>query len=108
MDMAVQVPWKNCRLVHAYGNTVTAVASADLVIDLELNAASGTTIGTITLPTSSSAIGDTADMVIASAGAGQNLDRDVTTRDAINIETVTASGAAAADIFLYFEQEVNQ
>jgi hypothetical protein len=104
LNMPVFVPWKNCKLVYAYAITSTVVATADLELDLELNAASGTEIMTITVPTASSAVGDITEATFTDATAGENLDRDDTARDAVNIEIgAHASGAGAADVFMYFE-----
>ena len=102
-NIAVYVPWKNCKLVHAYAVTKVAVASANYEIDLELNAAAGTEIMTITVATSGSAIGTIAEATFSDATAGYDLDRDNADRDAINIEIGGNAGAGTVDIFMYFE-----
>lgn len=104
LNVSVYVPWKNCKLAYAYAVTTTVVGTANFEIDLELNAASGTEIMSITLPTASSAVGDIAEATFSNASAGYNLDRDNADRDAINIEIgAHESGAAAAMVFMYFE-----
>lgn len=109
VDLCVKIPWENCRLVYAYANTTMVVATANMAITLELDAAGGTSMATITLPTASSAIGDTAEWVVVSAAACKNLGRQDTSRDAINI-TVTGSDTheGAADVYMWFEPELGQ
>ena len=104
VDLPVQIPWKNCKLVYAYAVTTTVVATADFKIDLELDAASGTEMMTMTLATASSAVGDLAEATFTDASACERLDRDAADRDRINIEVnLHATGAAAADVWMFFE-----
>jgi len=103
-DVPVYVPWKNCKLAYAY--VVTTVAEGDkgaVEIDLELNAASGTEIMTITVAKNAS-IGDIDEATFSTQSAGENLHSDVSDRDAINVEV---DGAATSTwqgtLFMYFE-----
>ena len=110
-NFPVHIPWKNCRLTYAYAATTTIVATADMTIDLLLDSASGTNIGTITIATSGSGIAvidelGTAAIPFTTPAAAQNLDRDSTDRDFIYVQCkLHASGAGAADVWLYFEQQ---
>jgi len=103
-DVAVYVPWKNCKLAYAYVVTTVAEGNKGAVgIDLELNAASGTAIGTITVAQNAS-VGDIDELSsFTYEYAGENLHSNVSDRDAINIEvdgenTTTWVGT----LFLYF------
>lgn len=105
LDIPVYVPWDSCRLVHAY--TVTTVAEGNvnaIEIDLELNAASGTEIMTITVA-QNAAVGDLDEATVTTAAAQLNLGRQDTSRDAINIELASA-GASSWEgmLFMYFER----
>ena len=107
-DYPVPVPTaRQCRLIRAEAITTTAVASADFLIDLELNAAGGSAIGTITIATSGSAVGtiDTLewkDMTQANANGLSSAD---SARDYINLETSANAAAGAAWVFLFFERD---
>ena len=103
-DVPVYVPWKNCKLAYAY--VVTTVAEADkgaVGIDLELNAASGTAIGTITVA-QNALVGDVDELSsFTSESAGENLHSNVSTRDAINVEVDGANTTTwAGTLFMYF------
>lgn len=104
-DIAVYIPWKHCRLVYAYAMIAVIPTTADQVIDIELNAKSGTVMGSITITESGSAVGDVVDAVLVPE-ACNNLDRDDTTKQMINLEIVAhTSGVGTADVYLYFESE---
>ena len=104
VDVPVYIPWKHCQLVHAY--TVTTVGEGDnavAAIDLELNAAGGTAMGTIDIARNA-AVGDIDEMVIETQSACENLSSDNAARDAINLEvTDNASSTWQGMLFLYFE-----
>ena len=108
-DVVVYVPWKDCRLAYAYTACVATVdTAAAMAIDLELNAAGGTAIGTITIA-ASSAIGDLDELTgLDAVAAAKNLDREDASVDAINCEVTGTNATGAAMLFLYFEPEVNQ
>ena len=104
LEYPVKIPWKHCRLVYAYAMCTTVVATADFEIDIELNAAGGTEMMSITLPTAASAVGGVAEATVTTPAACENLDRDDTDRQKINIEVnLHASAAAAADVWMFFE-----
>ena len=112
LDYPVPVPTaRPCRLIRVEAITTTVVATADFTIDVELNAAGGSAIGTVTIATSGSAIVtiDTlawADMTQANA---KNLSSANAARDYINLEcNLHASGAAGAMVYLFFERDVGQ
>lgn len=105
VDVLVYVPWENCRLAYAY--TVTTVAEgndADVGIDLELNAASGSAIGTITVA-QNAAVGDIDEIASITEANAENLSATNSARDAINIEiTGTVSGGTwEGMLYMYFE-----
>jgi len=106
-DLPVPVPAKNCRLIHVEAITTTVVATADYVIDLELNAASGSAIGTITIATSGSAIGTIDTLVWANMtqANAQNLSYDDANRDYINLELNGNAAAGACMLYLFFEYD---
>jgi hypothetical protein len=59
---------------------------------------------TATVATSGSAVGDITEFTVSSAAACKDLDRDDSSRDAVNIESNShATGAAAGVVFMYFE-----
>lgn len=103
-NVLVYVPWKNCKLAYAYTVVLVAIdATAAMEIDLELNAAAGTEMMSISVA-KSSAVGDIDEATVSSAAACTGLDRDSSARDAINIEVDGSSGAAGSVmLFMYFE-----
>ena len=104
-DVLVYIPWDSCRLVYAY--TVTTVAEANVAaveIDLELNAASGTEIMSITVA-QAAAIGDIDEATVITAAAQENLGRKDTSRDAINIEIAGGTSTLwQGMLYMYFER----
>ena len=57
-NVLVYVPWKSCKLVHAYTTVLAAIdAGSGCVLTLELNAAAGSAMYTITIA-ASAAVGD--------------------------------------------------
>lgn len=103
-DITVQIPWKNCRLVHAYSNVVATLDTAAApTVALELNAAGGTAIGTIT-----AAAGDTPgtqDEIASIGTAGRGLNRDDTSKDAINLNAKSTNATGAFMVHMFFESE---
>jgi hypothetical protein len=105
-DIPVYVPWDSCKLVYAY--TVTTVAEGNqgaVEIDLELDAASGSEIMSITVA-QNAAIGDLDEATTyTTEAASENLGRKDTSRDAVNIEiTGAASTAWQGMLYMYFER----
>jgi len=102
-DTAVYIPWKNCKLAYAY--TVTTTAEGDkgaVTCKLELDAAGGSEIGTVTIA-KNAAVGDIDEIVFATEAYGENLHSDVSNRDAINIETDGVSTTTwQGMLFMYF------
>ena len=106
-DIPIYVPWKNCTLAYAY--TVTTVTEGNVNnvgIDLELNAASGSAIGTITVA-KNAAVGDLDEIGTITRANARDLNRENTSRDAVNIE-ITSAGTTAwqGTLFMYFERDV--
>jgi len=108
VNIPVPVPWENVRLVKAVA-VVTEVVDgvANWEIDLELNAAGGTEMMTITI-TKSSAVGAIFEATTTTESACQGLTSKFATLDAIVIESDgSATPTGAANIFLYFEPELD-
>ena len=103
LNVPVKVPWKNCKLVYAYVVTTTVVATADFEVDLELDAASGTEMMSITVANSGSAVGTVTEATLSNQEACEWLDRDNADRDTINIEAEASAGAGVLDLYMYFE-----
>lgn len=108
-NTVVNIPWKHCRLVAAYVVVITIIDNtADCEIDLELDAASGTEMMSITV-TKNSAVGTQFDATISSDAACRNLGRQDDGRDAVCIELDGSStGTGAVMLYMYFEPETNQ
>lgn len=113
-NVLVYVPWKSCKLVHAYTTVLTAIDSGTgCVLTLELNAAAGSAMYTITIAASApvGAIDEgTKPSTITyeqwDANRGQ-LDRSNTSRDAINID-INGDGTDDAGtlwLTMYFEHD---
>jgi len=110
VDQAIYVPWRNCRLEFAYAVTTKAEGNVNAVaLVFELDAASGTEIGGITVAQNSS-VGDI-DEISFTAGttaydARNHLDRGDTSRDAINIQT-TSAGTTGWEgmVYMYFVRD---
>ena len=104
-DLAVYVPWKDCNLVYAY--TVTTVAEGNkgaVEIDLELNAASGTEIMTITVA-QNAAVGAVNEASFTTKSAGQALTRSNSSKDAVNIEIAgITDNTWEGMLYMYFER----
>lgn len=106
-NISVPVPAKNCRLIHVEAITTTVVVTGNFVIDLELDTAGGSAIGTITALAASSAIGDIATLTWANMtqANAKNLSYDNASRDRINLELNGTADAAAVQLFLFFEAD---
>jgi hypothetical protein len=111
-NVIVYVPWKSCKLVFAYTVVTTAIDAGGCVLTLELNAAGGSAMYTITVAGSApvGAIDEGTKPASISyetwdANRGQ-LDRSNTSRDAINIDiNGDASPAGTMWLTMYFEHD---
>jgi len=103
-NLPVYVPWKRCKLSYIYGIVTTVIDNtADLEIDFELNAASGTEMMTMTV-TKNSAVGTVFEATVSNADACKNLSSDNTSRDAVNVEVDGSStGTGQMMLYMYFE-----
>ena len=104
-DVPVYIPWENCKLTYAY--TVTTVAEGNdgtVGIDLELDAADGSAIGSIAIAQNAS-VGDIDEIGTITEANAENLSAIISDRDAINIEiTGTVSGGTwEGMLYMYFE-----
>jgi len=99
-DLAIYIPWEYCQLDYSYAVALTAEdGTGNLEIDLELDAASGTEMHSLTLATSA-AVGTIAEGTVTTVAACKDLGRHNTDRDAVNIETETGVGTAM--LYMYF------
>ena len=98
-NCTVKVPWDNVELVYGYTYVATAIdATANCEIDLELNAAGGTELGTATIA-KSAAVGTVGDITIDTSNK-----TPLGNGNAINVEVDgSASAAGAVMVYLYFE-----
>ena len=102
----VYVPWENCKLSYAYIVCVSACSAttAATEIDLELNAAGGTEMMSITVAAGATAVGTIDEATVSSQDACENLSASVAARDAINIEMDGPTDASGAwMLYMYFE-----
>lgn len=108
-NVVINVPWKACRLAYAYAVNVAAVDTAGAMeIDLELNAAAGTEMMSITVA-AAAAVGDQTEATITTPAACKDLSREDGDRDAVCVEVDGSAGAAGAVmLYMYFEPEVGQ
>jgi hypothetical protein len=101
----IPVPWRNCRLV--YGYTVVAKAidgTGDMVCLIQLDAANGTQMASVTIP-ASSAVGAVTEFTITTESVCSNLGRDDTGRDAISIDVDgSTTGTGSANFYFYLEK----
>jgi hypothetical protein len=111
-DVLVDIPWKTCRLAAAY-TVVTTAIDADtggMQVTLELNAAGGGDMMAIDIA-ASSAVGDQDYATFSTGGRARcnNLDRDDTARDKINIEIDgSTTGTGQAMLHMFFEPANNE
>jgi hypothetical protein len=103
-DIPIYVPWKHCQLSYVYSVVTTAIdATGDLVMKVELNAATGSRMYNMTVA-ASAAVGDIDEAAVSSQAACENLSSDNAARDVVNIEIDGSStGTGAIQLFLYFE-----
>ena len=102
-DYPVYVPWKNVQLTYAYSVCQTAVdTSGAMALKFELNAASGTSLGTMSMA-ASTAVGTVTDWTAPSSYT--RLSSDNTSIDAVNIEVDGGTGATGVmTVYMYFEK----
>lgn len=106
-NVLVDIPWKNCRLAHAMAVVTTAIDGAgSMVVDIELNAAGGGDIMSLSA-TASAAVGTQYNATFDDATKGDSLDRDDSARDKINIEIDgSTTGTGQLMLYMYFEPMV--
>ena len=107
-DVLVYIPWKHCRLAYAYTVTTVAEGNVNAVnIDLELNSnAAGQNAMEIDVA-QNAAVGDIDEATIITAADCKNLNRDDTSRDAINIELTSAGNTSwQGMLYMYFERDI--
>jgi hypothetical protein len=106
-NMPIYVPWKRCQLSHAYSVVSEAIDTAGAMeIDLELNAAGGTEMMSISVAANSS-VGDIDEATVSSASACKGLSYDDSSYDAVNVEVDGGGGTGSVNLFLYFESDRN-
>jgi hypothetical protein len=108
VNIPVPVPWENVRLVKAVAVITEVVDNVGAwEIDLELNAAGGTEMMSISI-TKNSAVGAIFEATTTTESACQGLTAAIATVDAVVIESDgSATPTGAANIFMYFEPELD-
>lgn len=106
-DVPVYIPWKGpLKLVYAYIVTTTAEGdNGNVEVDLELDAAGGTEIMTITVARDASA-GDLDEASYSSEATASGLSRDNSSKDQINIEVTGSAAVWTGMLYMYFEKQV--
>ena len=105
-NIPVYIPWRNCRLAYAYSVNVVAIDNTGASkIDIELNAAAGGDMMTIALA-QNGPVGTVTEATVVTAANCENLSRENTARDAVNIE-IDGSSSAAGGVMLYMYFESN-
>lgn len=104
INIPFYVPWRDCRLAYVTSTVVTVIDNTGAMeVDIELNAASGTEMMTLTIA-QNAAVGTQTEATVSTQAACENLSRSDTSRDVINIEVDGSSSASgAAMLFFYFE-----
>lgn len=105
-NLIVPIPWENVRLVKWVGVVAEAIdATGGSEIDLELNAAAGTEMMTMTVA-KSAAVGTVYEGTVSNQPALERLSASDSTRDAMNIEVDgSAAAAGSLNMIFYFEPE---
>ena len=101
----IDIPWKNCKLVACYSTVTTRVDSSTggMAMKLELNANGGTEMMAGT-PAAAAAIGTQTYFTVTNAAACNDLDRDNTARDKINIQVDGGTtGTGQVMLHMFFE-----
>ena len=98
-NIPVAVPWDNCQLTYAQTVVLSAIDNTGpMEIDLEIDAAGGTEIGSITVAQNES-VGAEDEVKITAADA-----EGLSSNSKINIEVDgSAAAAGAVMLYLYFE-----
>jgi len=102
-NVPVYVPWRNCQLSYAYAVVQTIIDTVGAMeIDLELNAAGGTEM--MTISATGATIGTLHEATVSNQAACEQLDSQNSARDAVNIEVDgSTTGTGAVTLYMYFE-----
>ena len=105
-NLAVYVPWEYCQMDYCYEVQLVAnqAGSSSGTLDLELDAAAGTELYTMTIA-SSAAVGTIVEGTLTTVAPTKNLGRHDTARDAVNIEVISSNAAGAMMLYMYFTSE---
>ena len=100
-NIPIKVPWDGCRLAYAYTVVHTAIDTVGAMsIDLEIDAAGGTTIGSV--DTSGATVGTETEITWSDESAGRHLD---SSNKIIAEVDGSTTGTGAVDLWLYFEPD---
>ncbi len=105
INIPVSIPWRSCQLSYAYAVVTTIIDTVGAMnIDLELNAAGGTTM--MNISATGATIGTVHEATVSSQSACEGLDSQDSDRDAINIEVDgSTTGTGAVMLYMYFEHD---
>jgi hypothetical protein len=98
-NVPVKVPWDNVDLTYAYTVVTVITTTGDCTVDLEIDAAGGTQIGTATIAYSGCAVGDVDELTLSAPASRKNL----LSSNIINVEIDGGANAGQFVLYLYFE-----
>lgn len=106
-NVPIYVPWDNVKLVYAYTTFSSNIGGAVLDggacgVDLELDSAGGTALGTITIA-SGAAVGEIDELDLTSVAAAHGLNS--TNAIMVEIDGHASTTLGAFNIYLYFEAD---
>jgi len=104
-EVLIPVPWKHCRLSGATLSIgIANGAAATATVDLELDAPSGSIMCTVTVGNSQAAGSLLTGVMAATASYSENLDRNATARDHVNVAVTKGSSTNwTGMLYMYFE-----
>lgn len=106
-ELLIPIPWQHVRLAYAEACFDVAEATNTGTIDIELDAASGTTLMSIAI-TASQASGSTVAATTSDASACKDIGNHSTASDYVNLEVAGSAADYTCNVYLYFEPEVGQ
>lgn len=107
-ELLVPIPWQHVRLAHAEACfDVAEDNSGTGTIDIELDAAGGTTLMSIAVA-QQQASGSTVDATVSDQSACEDIGAHATSCDYLNLEVAGDAASYTCNVYLMFEPEVGQ